>query len=212
MQQYRTLPLVSLLVAILLLPYLSYCQQEEKTVPNGTEGEVLTILPGDSMTKKLPPNQFDGSISTFKIGFGYIGDYAAYSQSDVFRQQMDSAGLSFESKFETRDARILFSGALKTKRTITWKFAYMYDSDDKLWLVRESGVVIGVPELAGHIFIGRTKEGYSMIKVMNGHSGITAERQMGLDVIPILADGIKWFGYLPKPRIFWNLGYFNDIL
>ena len=25
-----------------------------------------------------------------------------------------------------------------------------------------------------------------------------AERQMALDVIPILADGIKWFGYLAK--------------
>lgn len=211
--QCRTLPLMSFLVVVILfLPFLSYSQQEEKTVPSGTEGEVLNIPPEDSLTKKLPLNEFDGSISTLKIGFGYIGDYATYSQNDVFKQQMDSAGLSFESKFETRDARILFSGALKTKRTITWKFAYMYDSDDKLWLVRESGVVIGVPELAGHIFIGRTKEGYSMIKVMNGHSGITAERQMGLDVIPILADGIKWFGYLPKPRIFWNLGYFNDIL
>jgi len=31
-------------------------------------------------------------------------------------------------------------------------------------------------------------------------------------VIPILADGIKWMAYLPKSRIFWNLGVFNDIL
>ena len=78
--------------------------------------------------------------------------------------------------------------------------------------VRETGLTIGVPELAGHIFIGRTKEGYSMVKVMNGHSPWTAERQMALDVIPILADGIKWFGYLPKSRIFWNLGYYNDVI
>jgi phosphate-selective porin OprO/OprP len=69
-----------------------------------------------------------------------------------------------------------------------------------------------VPELFGHIFIGRTKEGYSMVKVMNGHSPWTAERQMALDVIPILADGIKYFGNLPKSRVFWNLAYFNDIL
>src|SRR5439155_25312182 len=39
-----------------------------------------------------------------------------------------------------------------------------------------------------------------------------AERQMALDVIPILADGIKYFGYLPKSRVFWNLGYYNDII
>jgi phosphate-selective porin OprO/OprP len=49
-----------------------------------------------------------------------------------------------------------------------------------------------------------------MVKVMNGHSPWTAERQIALDVIPILADGIKWFGYLPKSGLFWNLGYFND--
>jgi phosphate-selective porin OprO/OprP len=66
--------------------------------------------------------------------------------------------------------------------------------------------------LFGHIFVGRTKEGYSLVKVMNGHSPWTAERQMALDVIPILADGIKWFGSLPKSKIFWNLGYYNDVV
>ncbi|HEY6506317.1 MAG TPA: porin, partial [Chitinophagaceae bacterium] len=81
-----------------------------------------------------------------------------------------------------------------------------------VWMVRETGITVGVPELAGHIFIGRTKEGYSLVKVMNGHSPWTSERQMALDVIPILADGIKWFGSLPKSRVFWNLGYFNDFV
>jgi phosphate-selective porin OprO/OprP len=47
---------------------------------------------------------------------------------------------------------------------------------------------------------------------MNGHSLWGYERQMALDPIPILADGIKWMAYLPKSRIFWNLGYFNDFL
>ena len=74
------------------------------------------------------------------------------------------------------------------------------------------GITIGVPELKGHIFVGRTKEGFSMVKVMNGHSPWGYERQMALDVIPILADGIKWFGMLPKSKIFWNLGYFNDFI
>src|SRR4030095_713367 len=127
-------------------------------------------------------------------------------------QQMDSAGLDVgKAKLETRDFRIMGSGVLKTKRPISWKFAYMYDADDKVWRSRETGVTIGVPELAGHLFIGRTKEGYSMVKVMNGHSPWGAERQMALDVIPILADGIKYFGNLPKSRVFWNLAYFNDI-
>jgi phosphate-selective porin OprO/OprP len=66
--------------------------------------------------------------------------------------------------------------------------------------------------LSGDIFIGRTKEGFSMIKVMNGHSGLSNERQMALDPIPILADGIKYMGYYPKSKLFLNLAYFNDIL
>ena len=36
------------------------------------------------------------------------------------------------------------------------------------------------------------------------------ERQMALDIIPILADGIKWIGFLPKERIVWNIGIYDD--
>ena len=205
----------SVLLVTTMLIITTYCFSQKdttKTVPDGTEGLVLIVPPPDSLTKKLPFNEFDGSYSTFKIGFGYIADFATFKLSKVFQQQMDSANLDFKSMIETRDARILGSGVLKTKRTLAWKFAFMYDGDDKIWMVRETGLTIGVPELFGHIFIGRTKEGYSMVKVMNGHSPWTAERQMALDVIPILADGIKWFGHLPKSRVFWNLGYYNDFL
>ena len=82
--------------------------------------------------------------------------------------------------------------------------------DKNVWMLRETGVTIGVPELFGNIFIGRTKEGF-MVKVMNGHSPWTNERQMALDPIPILADGIKWMGFLPKPGIFWNLGAYTNV-
>ncbi len=212
-QLFRTWSLAALWVAIILMfPDPSSCQTPIKTVPDGTEGVVHIIRPVDSMAKKLPPNEFVGSVSTFKVGLGYILDGTTFKQSAVFKQQMDSAGLVVKSKFETRDFRLLLSGILKTKRTIAWKFAYMYDGEDKVWMVRETGITVGVPELAGHIFIGRTKEGYSLVKVMNGHSPWTSERQMALDVIPILADGIKWFGFLPKSRVFWNLGYFNDFV
>jgi len=209
---YSVLPPVFCLVAaFLFFSHQSYSQEEKKIVPDGTTGLVLEVSDDDYLAKKRPPNEFEGTYSTFRLGLGYILDGAAYSQNAVFKQQMDSAGLVFDNKFQTRDFRIMASGVSKIKRTISWKAGFMYDGDKKVWLLRETGLTIGVPEFFGHIFIGRTKEGYSMIKVMNGHSGITAERQMALDVIPILADGIKYFGYLPKSRIFWNLGYFNDI-
>jgi phosphate-selective porin OprO and OprP len=212
-QQYGTLPLAGLLVvAFLFLSHLSFSQEVKKTVPDGTTGLELKIGPDDYLLKKRPGNEFEGTYSTIRIGMGFILDGATYSQSTVFKKQMDSAGLVFAPKFETRDFRIIASGVFKTKRTFSWKAGFMYDGDEKIWLMRETGLTIGVPEMFGHIFIGRTKEGYSMLKVMNGHSLWTAERQISLDVIPILADGIKYFGSFPKSRVFWNLGYFNDVL
>ncbi len=203
-------------ISICMLSAGLHAQDTTKTLPDGTDGMVFNSDEvSDSVNKpvkSLKPNEFDGTYATFKIGLGYIHDFVAYSESNVFKQQMDSAGFNLKPTFKIRDFRILGSGVFKTKRYIAFKFAYMYDGDANQWLIRESGLTIGVPELAGHIFIGRTKEGFSMVKVMNGHSPWTMERQMALDVIPILADGIKYFGYLPRSRIFWNLGAYSDVI
>jgi len=211
-------PAVILLVLLTVLFHDQLrAQDTTKVFPNGTDGLVFKEKPADTTfvnsKKTLAPNEFEGEYSTFRIGLGYIGDFTAYSQSKVFKQQMDSAGLDLTPHYQTRDFRVLGSGRfLKSKRYLAWKFAFMYDGDDKVWMVRESGLTIGVPELKGNFFIGRTKEGFSTIKVMNGHSGLTNERQMALDPVPILADGIKYFGYFPKSRIFLNLGAYDDFI
>ena len=178
------------MAAFLLSTHWCKCQDSVRSVPDGTTGLVLEIGPDDYLKKKRPANEFEGTYSTIRFGLGYILDGATYSQNAVFKQQMDSADLLLGSKVETRDFRFFASGVYKSKRTLSWKLGFMYDGDKKIWLLRETGFTIGVPELFGHIFLGRTKEGYSMVKVMNGHSPWTAERQMALDVIPILADGI----------------------
>jgi phosphate-selective porin OprO/OprP len=214
-------PWLLLLLFTQILAGRVFSQQVKPTdtvdLPNGTDGLTFNPRKADSTFLKvrsdLPWNEFTGIYATFKIGAGYIGDYATYIQDDVFKTQMDSLGLDVKPNFKTRDFRILGSGRLlKTKRHIGYKFAYMYDGDKKIWMIRETGLTIAAPELKGTFFIGRTKEGFSMIKVMNGHSGLTNERQMTLDPIPILADGIKYFGYFPKSRIFMNLGAYNDII
>src|SRR3954467_8067224 len=87
----------------------------------------------------------------------------------------------------------------------------MYDPALGEWRVRQSGIMVEVPELWGHIFIGRTKEGFSLNKVMVGYAGWTMERAtIGDATIPILADGIKWLGYIPQKGILWNLGFYKD--
>ncbi len=89
----------------------------------------------------------------------------------------------------------------------------MYDSVDDAWRFRQTGLQIGFPEAKGNLFIGRTKEGYSMIKVMIGYHPWTQERSPALDAfVPILADGLKWMGYFPERRVFFSLGLFGDEL
>ena len=128
-----------------------YAQVPADKVPDGTEGELLTVPKVDSTTGKttnLEKNEVNAKFSTFKIGMGYIGDYAAYSMDDVFKKQMDSANLEVKDMFKTRDFRVLGSGKFNTKRDFSWKFAFMYDGVTDEWLVRETGLMIGVPEMS----------------------------------------------------------------
>ncbi len=158
-------------------------------------------------------NEFDLGFTTLKLGMGFLYEYAGFSQDAAAKQQLDLSNSTLTNLFQVRDFRLLVAGQLNTKRQITWKGGFMYDGQIRTWFVRESGVLISVPELWGSFFIGRTKEGISMSKVMNGYSVVDGlERATVLDPIPILADGIKWMGYLPTPRIFWNAGVYTDLL
>ena len=193
-----------LLIILFLASFTSYGQQPP--VPDGTQGEVFREV--DSLNPKdlgMKLNEFDGPLSSLKFGGGIMYEFAGYSQDDESKTQV-----SPEAGFKVRDARFTMSGKLKTKREITWKAGFMYDGDDKTWFMRETGVMIKLNEARGHVFIGRTKEGYSLSKVMVGYAIWHFERNTAVDLIPILGDGIKYIGYLKKPRILWNLGAYVD--
>ncbi|HEY5826702.1 MAG TPA: porin [Cyclobacteriaceae bacterium] len=211
---FRQLPLACIVVVMLLLiPALDSFSQE--TIPDGTEGETLEVVTTDTLPMSWRDKRwrlFKGRFTSFKFGGGFLYEFAGYSQNEAAKKQLDSIGSPLDPTFAVRDFRLVASGKFKIKRNISWKFGAMYDGASGSWFVRESGIMLGVPELGGNIFVGRTKEGFSMNKVMNGYSGWTMERQMAIDVIPILADGIKWLGYLPKQKVFWNLGLFADWL
>jgi phosphate-selective porin OprO/OprP len=168
-------------------------------------GEAEAKEPARSLVKW---NHYEGRFFTIRAGGGLLYDYAAYTQDDNSRQQFD---LSPELKI--RDVRVLLKGQLKFKRQVTWSSGLMYDGPSGKWLVRETGIMVEVPEIWGHLFVGRTKEGFSLNKVMVGYAGWTMERATISDAtIPILADGIKWLGYLPKAHLLWNLGFYADSL
>lgn len=214
-QNNTTTPSTRRLMVLLLfiLPVWAYSQDE--TIPDGTQGEQLEVLRADTVPAQWRDKRwrlFPGKISTLKLGGGFLYEYAGYHQNTAGKQQMDSLGTPLRSMFKMRDFRITASGQFKTRRTISWKAGFMYDGVSKSWFVRETGVMIAFPEIHSQFFIGRTKEGFSLNKVMVGYGGWTLERQMAIDAVPLLADGIKWMAFLPKKKIFWNLGYFNDVV
>jgi phosphate-selective porin OprO/OprP len=197
------------LVALLLVPGSARGQEPSPspdTVDETLEaGEALAKPPRRDLVKW---NHYEGPYFTIRVGGGLLYDTVMYSQDEGSRQQFDLA-----PETGVRDARFVLKGRVlpKMKRAITYSVGLMYDGPNDEWFMRETGFMVEVPELWGHVFVGRTKEGFSLNKVMVGYSGWTMERATINDAtIPILADGIKWLGWLPEPRILWNLGIYTD--
>lgn len=204
----RFVAAVGLLLAV---PALSRGEEPKGETPESTLERTLEA--GESgvqepRRKLVRWNEFDGPFSTLKFGAGILYEYAAYAQDEQSKQQF-----TLEPEAKVRDFRFLFKGRLKTERPVTWTCGVMYDGPTDSWLIRETGIMIAVPELWGHFFIGRTKEGVSLNKVMTGYSGWTLERATITDAtIPILADGVKWLGYVPERGLIWNIGWYHDWL
>jgi phosphate-selective porin OprO/OprP len=127
-------------------------------------------------------NHYDGDFFHIRLGGGYLYEGSAYSQNAASEEQF-----SLVPETKVRDARILIKGGFNTERPITFSTGILYDTPTHSFLVRETGVMFTVPELWGSIFVGRTKEGFSLNKVMAGYAGWTMERTEISDAtIPIL--------------------------
>src|SRR4030095_13683711 len=219
------------MVGTLLLVMLSFCQlraQAQQSASNSAQASASQSTPPTPLPKTLDDtleagddeltvpardlvkwNEFEGDSASVRVGAGFLYEYAAYSQDEASKEQF-----ALFPQAEIRDARLIFKGSFRADRSVTWRCGIMYDAAaTKDFLVRETGVMFAVPRLSGHIFVGRTKEGFSLNKIMVGYAGWTMERATINDAtIPILADGIKWLGYAPKKHLLWNLGVFMDAL
>jgi phosphate-selective porin OprO/OprP len=187
----------------------------QPTPPNGQPAPIENTIDAGESDNVAPArrlvswNEFDGRLFSIRFGGGYLYDYATYSQDANSKQQFPD----LEADGKLRDARVLFKGKLKFKRPTTWSAGIMYDAGNDEWVFRQTGIMVEVPEIWGQIFVGRTKEGFSLNKVMIGYAGWAMERAPINDAtLPILADGIKWLAYLPKARVLWNLGVYGDAL
>lgn len=154
-------------------------------------------------------NEYRGPHFTAKAGMGFLVDTGAVAQDTESKEQF-----TMHASQRLRDFRFILGGSFPSlSRKVTWNVGIMYDAPSHSWFIRQTGVMVAVPKLWGNIFIGRSKEGFSLNKVMVGYDGWTMERSLMSDAtIPLLADGFKWLGYVPKHGFLWNFGYYNDWL
>ena len=204
-----------LLLAVLgqVVPLMVIGQQTGTAVRDTTSRKPDELTAGEADGEKRPrqvlnTREHDLGFLTFRFGGGLLFDAAGYSQDLDSREQM-----ALRDDGKLRDARFILGGRFKTERSFTWQAGIMWDALGREWLVRQTGLMVGVPEISSHFFIGRAKEGFSLNKVMVGYDGWSMERQPFTDAtIPLLADGIKWLGSVKDNHLFWNLGWFNDVL
>ncbi len=199
---------------LILISIPLYAQQppdNTPSTPSSTPSPDETISAGqtDEVAPERKFNTFEGRHFSIGVGFGFLLDYAGFAQDTNSTQQV-----TLHPDGIMRDARLLLRGKLKFfKRPVSWSTGIMYNEPTHSWQLRQTGLMIAVPEILGNIFIGRTKEGISMSKIMVGYHGWTSERATINDAaIPILGDGVKWIGYSPKAHLVWNAGAFGDLL
>lgn len=197
------------------VPLVAQDQQAPPTVPGQTSNLDDSLEAGEAggeepARKLVKWNEYDLKYFTLRIGGGFLYEYDAYAQDDESKKQF-----VMHPDDKVRDMRILLKGRLKffKKRKVSYSLGVMYDAQNEEWVARQSGLMIEMPEIWGHLWIGRTKEGFSLNKVMVGYGLWTMERfTMSDATIPILADGIKWFGHVKDPNFIWNLGIYKDWL
>src|SRR5262245_10274846 len=93
-------------------------------------------------------NHWDLGFTTFRIGYGFLVDFATYAQDDKSKQQV-----SPEADIGLRDFRFMFKGKFKTERPFSWTTGIMYDGGTKDWHFRQTGIMFDVPEVSSSFFI-----------------------------------------------------------
>ena len=207
---------VAFVLLALTAPQVGLAQEPQAPATSATPAEIAVdarMVAGESdadapARRVVKWNEYEGPLSTLRLGGALLYDYAAYDQDEVSKQQV-----SFSDGSKLRDFRFLLSGRLLKfeERSVTWSAGIMYDGAAERWAWRQTGVMVDLPKGSSQVFIGRSKEGFSLNKVMVGVQGWGHERAPVSDaMIPILADGVKWMGYLPKSGLQWTLGWYGD--
>jgi hypothetical protein len=107
--------------------------------------------------------EYRGPHFTAKASLGFMVEADAYAQDEASKEQFQMLPAQ-----RLRDFRFVFGGGFPIlQRKVTYKvgvMGVMYDAPTHFWLMRQTGIMVAVPKLWGNIVIGRSKEGFSLIR------------------------------------------------
>src|SRR4051812_38185538 len=119
-----------LFVIIIFIPVISFGQN---VIPDGTSGETFKQVDSTKLSKNKYAywNEFDGPLTSLKLGMGWMYEYANYIQDETSKEQVGH----LQPDYMTRDFRFVLSGKFKVleKRNLTWKVGIMYDGAMNAW-------------------------------------------------------------------------------
>src|SRR5206468_3297868 len=98
-------------------------------------------------------NKFVGPVTSISAGAGLLYDFASFAQDQESKDQVGTQ----PTLGRLRDARFLLDGKFNLERKVTWCVGIMYDDPNHAWLFRQTGLMIAVPEIDSHFFVGRAK-------------------------------------------------------
>jgi phosphate-selective porin OprO/OprP len=142
------------------------------------------------------------------IGLATGFDIAWFAQDDDSKQQ-----LTMDQGLKWRDFRFVGNGRFNSEATNHVAIGVMWDGVSEDWFIRQTGIMLRSRRLSRK-HLHRPRQGGH--QPLQGDPGIPDHpgraNELHRRTIPILADGIKWLGYVPDNTFFWNLGAFTDWL
>jgi phosphate-selective porin OprO/OprP len=166
----------------------------------------------------VPWSRFDTRWVTVQPTGALALDFVRYGQDAASRDHVGDL-----TAFEVPEVRALRAGLLgKINFDRPWLFyvagAYRgfgrgFDRDkDAAWGLFDLSLTIPIPKL-GRVTVGRTKEPFSMERIMGGGVQPGIERAMGTDALtPARNAGVQFRNSFANDRMTWAAGVFNDWL
>jgi phosphate-selective porin len=196
---------------------------QAQDAPRAEKAEPETQQQTDPKDTQPPPaprpwNRLESKWVNAQAGGGIALDFVRYHQYDSSLQQVGD--LTEFERPEIRALRLGVAGTFNFTKPWLWYVAGAYRGFDRgfdqstqdAWALFDLSLTVPIEKL-GSVTVGKTKEPFSMERLMGGGVMPATERSMGIDALTSARNiGIQLGNHFAGKRMTWRGGVFNDWL